>query len=120
MDPEQLAENRRQLARLARTKGKRRVPRGEFPCEWWQGTVINPEDNQPFTDAGAWEFCAQLLENIEEQEVTLRTLERPAGRVAFVMKHVLPGGALYVKVHFGHGPTILGRSFHYSDYYNQP
>ena len=116
MDPEQLAANRRQLAQLARQKKRRRVPR-ELPCEWLPHTVPNPEDdNRPFTDAGAWEFIANLLDN-EGQEVRTITLEQPAGVTAYVLGYSLPGGGtLYVKVHFGHGPTILGRSFHYSDY----
>jgi hypothetical protein len=115
MDPDQLAENRRQLARLARQKKRRRLPR-ELPCDWRPGTVTNPEDNQPFTEAGAWEFIAQLLEDIGGQEVTLLSLDRPAGQLAYVMKCPVPGGNLYIKVHYGHGPCILGRSFHYSDY----
>jgi hypothetical protein len=116
MDPEQLAANRRQLAQLARQKKRRRVPR-EFPCEWHPRTVPNPEDNsQPFTEVGAWEFIADLLEN-DAQEVTTTVLDRPADVTAYVMKLSLPdGGTLYIKIHFGQGPTILGRSFHYSDY----
>lgn len=117
MDPAQLAENRRQLARLARQKSKRRVPR-ELPCTWQPWTVINSEDNQPFTEAGAWEFTAQLLEDIEEQDVEVITLtERPAGTTAYVMRCDLPTGELYIKVHYGHGPSILGRSFHYSEHW---
>lgn len=116
MEPEQLAENRRQLARLARQKRNRRVPR-ELPCTWQPWSVINPEDNQPFTDAGAWEFTAQLLEDTEGQNVEVITLtERPAGTTAYVMKRDLPTGELYIKVHYGRGPSILGRSFHYSEH----
>lgn len=117
MDPEQLAENRRQLARLARQKSKRRVPRTELPCEWRPGSVINPEDGQPFTDAGAWELIAQLLEDTEVQSVEITTLDHPLGKIGYVMKRDWPTGeVLYIKVHYGHGPSILGRSFHYSDY----
>src|SRR5260370_18320230 len=101
MDPEQLAANRTQLARLARQKSKRRVPR-ELPCDWRPMTVPNPGDNnQPFTEAGAWEFIAELLENAA-QEVTTITLHTPPDRTAFVMQCSLPGfEALYFKVHFG-------------------
>jgi hypothetical protein len=116
MDPEQLAENRRQLAQLARQRSRRRVPRGELPCEWRPQTVTNPEDGQPFTDAGAWERIAQLLEDVAGQEVAVSVLDRPPGQTAFVMRCAVPGGTLYIKVHYGHGPSILGRSFHYSDY----
>jgi hypothetical protein len=115
MDPEQLAENRRQLARLARQKKRRRVPR-ELPCTWQPWTVSNPEGNQPFTDAGAWEFTARLLEDSEGQMVEVITLDHPRGQLAYVMRCAVPGGELYIKVHYGHGPSILGRSFHYSDH----
>lgn len=115
MDPEQLAENRRQLARLASQKSKRRVP-SELPCDWQPRTVINPEDNQPFTLAGAWEFTARLLEDMEGQSVEILTLDRPAGTTAYVMKCDLPTGEVYIKVHYGPGPSILGRSFHYSEH----
>lgn len=104
------------MAGLARQKSKRRVPR-ELPCSWQPRTVINPEDSQPFTDAGAWEFSAQLLEDMEGQDVEVITLtERPAGTTAYVMKRDLPTGKVYIKVHYGHGPSILGRSFHYSEH----
>src|SRR5437763_16067130 len=115
MDPEQLAENRRQLARLARQRSRRRIPR-EFPCSWRPHEVTNPEDNQPFTDPGAWEFIALLLQDVQGQAVNVITLDRPAGQQAFVLLRPVPGGNLYVKVHYGHGPTILGRSFHYSEH----
>lgn len=115
MDPEQLAENRRQLARLARQRSKRRIPH-ELPCTWQPWTVINPEDSQPFTDAGAWEYTARLLEDTGGQSVELITLDNPAGKTAYVMKCDLPTGQLYIKVHYGHGPSILGRSFHHSEH----
>ncbi len=103
MEPELLAAHRAQLAR-------------ELPCDWQPHTVPNPGDNnQPFTEAGAWEFIADLLED-EEQEVSTVTLEQPAGGTGYVLEYPLPdGGVLYIKVHFGQGSTILGRSFHYSD-----
>jgi hypothetical protein len=115
MEPEQLAENRRQLARLARQKKRRRIPR-ELPCSWLPGTVLDPGSNQPFTDAGAWELIAQLLDDFEGQAVRVQTLDHPAGVVAYVMEYPLPLRNLYIKVHYGNGPSILGRSFHYSDY----
>lgn len=115
MDPAQLAENRRQLAQLARQKKKRRVP-SELPCTWRPSAVINPEDDQPFTPAGAWEFIARLLEDIVDQEVTPVILDCPIGKQAFSMLCPVPGGNLYIKVHFGAGHTILGRSFHYSEH----
>ncbi|HTU20139.1 MAG TPA: hypothetical protein VMG10_18890 [Gemmataceae bacterium] len=116
MDPAQLAENRRQLAQLARQKSKRRVP-VELPCTWQPRSVINPEDNQPFTLAGAWEFMARLLEDMEGQSVEVLTLDNPAGKTAYVMKCDLPTGALYIKIHYGPpGTSILGRSFHYSEH----
>ena len=95
MDPAQLAENRRQLARLARQKSKRRVPR-ELPCTWQPTTVINPEDNQPFTPAGAWEYTARLLEDIGGQSVEVITLDNPAGKTAYVMTCDLPTGGFSI------------------------
>jgi hypothetical protein len=115
MDPEQLAEYRRQLASLARQKSRRRVPR-ELPCRWYPSEVANPEDGQPFTEPGAWVFIAQLLEDIEGQCVEVISLDNPVGKSGFVMKCDLPTGKMYIKVHYGHGPSILGRSFHYSEH----
>jgi hypothetical protein len=118
MDPAQLAENRRQLARLARQKSKRRVAH-EFPCRWFPSEVTNPEDGQKFTDAGAWEFIARLLEDVEGQNVDVKSLDCPKDKTGYEMKCDLPTGKVYIKVHYGHGPSILGRSFHYSDYQAQ-
>lgn len=115
MEPDQLAANRRQLAILARPKKMRIVPRKELPCDSYPEQVQNPEDRQPFTEPAAWELIARLLED-DTQEIEIVALDKPPGKTAYVMKHALPTGLLYTKVHFGHGPRIEGRSFHYSDY----
>lgn len=106
MDPEQLAENRRQLARLARQKSKRGIPRADLPCRWYPREITNPEDNQPFTDAGAWALIAQLLEDIEGQSVEVITLDNPAGKTGYVLKCDLPTAKVYIKVQYGPGPSI--------------
>ena len=105
-------EYRRQLARLARRKRTRRVP-DDLPCRWKPGTVLNPEDNQPFTQEAAWEFVAQRLEDPAQgvEEIVLR---EPSGQPGFVMECPLPPRTVYIKFHSERGRTILGRSFHYS------
>jgi hypothetical protein len=108
MDP----EHRRQLARLALKKRTRRVP-DDLPCRWKPWTVVNPEDQQPFSDSAAWEFIAQRLEDLE-QEIKEIVLEKPAGKPGFVMECAVASRVIYIKFHSEHGRTILGRSFHYS------
>jgi hypothetical protein len=105
-------EHRRQLARLARRKRTRRVP--DLPCRWRPETVMNPENNQPFTEDGAWEFIAQRLEDLGQslEEIVLQV---PPGEPGFEIVCPLPTGIVYIKFHSDRGcRTILGRSFHYS------
>ena len=109
-------ETRRQLARLARQKKRRQIP-ADLPCDWcpWRVKQPNTED-LPFSPDAAWEFIADLLEDIAGQAVEEITLENPAGRTAYVMKYSFPEGTVYIKVHFDKGrQNIQGRSFHYSD-----
>jgi hypothetical protein len=108
MDP----EHRRQLARLALKKRTRRVP-DDLPCRWRPETVVNPEDQQPFTPATAWEFIAQRLEDLK-QEIEEIVLDKPAGKTGFVIKCAVATRVIYIKFHSEQGRTILGRSFHYS------
>lgn len=106
------AEIRRQLITLCRRKSSRTSEwTRDRPTEWQPTAVINPEDNQPFTDAGAWEFVATCLEsNIVLERVEL---ERPAGKFAYVFRVPLTDKDLYVKLQLGSG-AVIGRSFHYS------
>jgi hypothetical protein len=66
----------------------------------------------PFTDAGAWELIANLMEmEVEISEVTLR---QPEGEKAYEVKIRLGVAEplLYIKVQVK-GETVFGRSFHY-------
>src|SRR5713101_5381429 len=87
-----------------------------WPCDWRPGTVVDPRDPdyQVFTEVGAWEFIAELLESghaIQEIE-----LENPRGKTGYI---ILAGGRvkrpdIYIKLQIGSG-TVIGRSFHYSE-----
>lgn len=68
----------------------------------------------PYTEAGAWELVAQLLESTCPIEQIV--LESPAGMLGFVFKVDLPKATttLYIKIHTG-GRGLFGRSFHPSE-----
>ena len=84
----------------------------ERPTDWNPGKVRDPEDNEPFTDAGAWEFVAQQL--VAGEPITEIALEKPPGKRGYVMKLDVGGATrIYVKFELGSG-KIFGRSFHYS------
>lgn len=78
--------------------------------------MVDPRDadQQVFTEVGAWEFIAELLEAGHPiQEIDL---EIPAGKKAYVL--LASGGEkrpeIYIKVQLGSG-QVIGRSFHYSE-----
>jgi len=98
--PADLSSIRHQLTVLAR------------PNQWRPHEVICAETGEPFTDAGAWEHVADLLEQGHELEAIPQ--EEPAGVTAYVMHVSMATETLYIKVRLGAG-FILGRSFHYSD-----
>jgi hypothetical protein len=106
---------RRQISVLARQK-KCRISdwTRDEPTEWQPHTV---KDNfgEFFTDAGAWEFLADLLDaGHMVEEIVLRL---PPGRKAYVVKKRIDSvhPEIYIKVRLGSG-TIIGRSFHYSTF----
>ena len=112
--PDVSTEIRHEAAILARRK---RARSSDFtldaPCDWRPETVTNPEDQNPFTPDGAWNFLADRLED-ESQIVECIELQKPAGKKAYVM--LIPQQEyrdIYVKIQLGSG-KILGRSFHYS------
>src|SRR5262245_8257598 len=111
-------EHRRQLARRARREGTRFLLR---PFDWEPDRVQNPEDNEPFTTAGAWEFIAELLENTDHPIGTVTLHSPPAcrGQVAYYILTPVANGIVYIKFHEGSRNTIIGRSFHISDYRDQ-
>jgi hypothetical protein len=104
---------RHDLAALCRRSRGRALG---WPRDWRPGTTVDPRDpdNQVFTEVGAWEFVAELLEGghaIQEIE-----LDNPRGKTGYVM--LASGGAqrpeIYIKLQLGSG-TVIGRSFHYSE-----
>jgi hypothetical protein len=113
---EELAEVRVEIARLARRKDVRFVPRSpKLPCDWKPTTVMNPDVGIPFTDISAWHYIAHLAESghhIEEIE-----LDQPKGEKGYVMIVELRDNPsdLYIKVQLK-GGRIYGRSFHCSYY----
>jgi hypothetical protein len=102
------------LAMTARRKNLRRCEwTREMPCDWAPNQVVCAETDMPFTEAGAWEFIAQLLESEHVfQEVELKV---PPGDIAYEttikLRNDLP--EIYIKIQFKKG-RIWGRSFHYS------
>lgn len=108
-----LTDIRRQLASLAASRKTRAVPNTkEMPCRWFPGTVLNLEGDQPFTEAGAWEFVIARLEGGEPLELV--PLRKPPGRTGYAMK-IADGRdkIIYIKLQLGSG-RVYGRSFHYS------
>src|SRR5437763_10726573 len=93
---------RRDLAVLCRRSRARVLG---WPCDWRPRAVVDPRDpdNQVFTEVGAWEFIAELLESghaIQEIE-----LENPRGKSGYVI--LASGGPkrpeIYIKVQIGSG-----------------
>ena len=87
-----------------------------WPCDWRPRAVVDPRDpdQQVFTEVGAWEFIAELLESGNEiQEIEL---DNPRGKTGYVI--LASGGAqrldIYIKLQLGNG-AVIGRSFHYSE-----
>jgi hypothetical protein len=79
------------------------------------GAVVNPNDpdDQVFTERGAWEFVAELLEAGHPlKEVDLK---KPVGKKGYEL--LASGGKgrpeIYMKLQLGSG-RVIGRSFHYS------
>lgn len=109
VDPE---PHRAQLAANARRKDCRTLG---FPRRWNPGSVINPVSEMPYTDAGAWELIADLLE--AGHPIETMTMDDPKGKTGFVMHYELTPGTvpLYIKLHFG-AKGVIGRSFHISDF----
>jgi hypothetical protein len=111
-----LASVRSELSRLAKRKQDRITEWSrQMPTEWTPGKVVNPEVDMPFTEAGAWDLVARLLDAGHPiQQVSLRqACSAETGYVILVdLKPGMP--KLYVKLQLKHG-KICGRSFHYSD-----
>jgi hypothetical protein len=109
-----IEEIRGDIARMARRKDARIVPRSpEMPCDWNPTTVFNPEVGMYFTDNSAWHYIADLAE--AKHPIEEITLNQPEGEKGYVMVVKLETSApdLYIKVQLK-GGKIFGRSFHYS------
>lgn len=107
---------RHQLIVLSRRSKSRIVEFSpERLADWRPNDVINPDGvlDRYLTDAAAWEFIADKLEQMHPVEVL--NLEKPAGAKGYVMKIDLDENTplLYVKLQLGAG-KIIERSFHYS------
>ena len=101
-----------ELARLARSRKTRDFKwTPECPTEWQPTKVIDPRTQEPFTLAGAWEFVAERLED-SSIEVLEKIMDKPSGKKAYEMKIPTKHSKIYIKVQFGYGGKIKGRSFH--------
>lgn len=100
---------RDQLAKFARSEKSRVLG---FPRDWKPNEVVNPDDDQVFSPAGAWMFIARKLEEGHPYEIVL--LKEPPGKKGYVMKIAMGTDKpnLYVKLQLGSG-QVVGRSFHY-------
>ncbi len=107
VDPEPY---RAQLAALARRKDCRGLG---WPRDWNPGGVVNPDTGLAFTEAGAWELIADLLDGGHPIETI--TLDNPPGKTGFVLLYEFAPGTvpLYIKIQFG-AKGVIGRSFHIS------
>lgn len=105
---------RGELIRLCRYRKTRKVVfTKEAPSDWQPASVVHPDFGGYFTDAGAWEYVANLLES--GHMIKEVTLSNPPGEVAYEMSANLGPNHpnLYVKIQIKSG-CVFGRSFHYS------
>jgi hypothetical protein len=102
-------------AEMARSKNRRQVGSPpKLPSHWTPFQVISPDSQLPFTEPGAWQYIADLLEQGHPTEELV--LDVPPGVIAHVMHVPHPNGkVLYIKFHLGLHNKIVGRSFHYSE-----
>jgi hypothetical protein len=102
-------EIRHELTVLAKRKEGRALG---FPRDWSPGRVRNPETGEPFTEAGAWWFIAEKLEQGHPLEEI--AMDDCPGTHGYVMEvDVGREVPLYIKLQRGSG-KVIGRSFHYS------
>ena len=104
---------RRELARLCRSRKTRTA---EFshsqPTQWEPLKTVHPQTKETFTEDGAWQFAADLLDAGEPlKEVPLN---KPPGKKGHVMEIPVKGWRpIYIKLQLGSG-QVFGRSFHHS------
>jgi hypothetical protein len=111
-DKEKLKSIRLELARLARTKKARTTQwTKQRPTDWRPEQIIDPGTGSFFTPDGSWEFVAEKLEN-DNIIVNQIVMRNPPGKKGYEF-HVDTGkGVIYIKLEFGSGGKIIGRSFH--------
>lgn len=105
-------DQRQQLCQRCRNKKQRKTLfTRDRPTVWNPHTVTNPATGLPFTDYGAWDLIAQMLESGHDfSEVSLK---RPPGAKAYeAWKRFGDGTVIYIKIE-PLGALIYGRSFHY-------
>src|SRR5271169_3228394 len=73
---------RAELARRARDKNSRTNSfTSQEPCDWRPRQVAHPRSGLPFTDVGAWNFIADLLDGgCEVREIVL---QKPPGKIGY-------------------------------------
>src|SRR5438132_864689 len=94
---------RRDLARLCRSRKTRTA---EFtrsqPTQWQPFRTIHPETKETFTEDGAWQFVADLLD--AGQPLTEVALKKPPGKKGYVMEIPVKGWRpIYIKLQLGSG-----------------
>lgn len=104
---------RERLAKLCRSKRHREATFSKArPIRWHPTSVCELGSTSPFTEAGAWEFIACLIEDGTEIETI--TLDKPPGKTGYVM--LVQGNyneEIYIKLEIV-GDKVFGRSFHAS------
>ena len=105
---------RREIAILARQKRCRTSEwTADRPTEWRPHTVRD-RNGEFFTDVGAWDFVADLVENGHPMRQVV--LEHPVGKIAFTMTVRVDreGPEIYIKLRLS--KNVIGYSFHYTVY----
>ncbi|RYG99857.1 MAG: hypothetical protein EON58_02470 [Alphaproteobacteria bacterium] len=108
-------ELRAEFIEWARIKRRRFVTHSDkYPSPWHPTAITNPVTRTVFTEVGAWEWIAELLE--AGIDVWATKMDKPPGIIGwyFTAPSAYPPGEIYVKFHRC-GNQLRGRSFHYSE-----
>lgn len=104
---------RKRLAKMCKSKRTYEVSFSKKrPTRWNPTSLCAVGTTSPFTEAGAWEFIACLIEDGTEIEAI--PLDKPPDKTGYVMK--VPGNyndIIYIKLEIV-GEKVFGRSFHAS------
>ena len=111
-EKERLNVIKAELARLARTKTARnKTWTAQRPTDWRPEQIIDPRTGLPFTTDGAWDFVAEKLED-DKTIINEITMRKPRGKKGYEFHVDVEKGVIYIKMQFGSGGKIIGRSFH--------